>query len=296
MAAIALPFDAAREIDWRALRSLVERAASAGLVPAVNLDAGAAHLIDRETRSRVLDVARRAAPGRFAAGAYVGDAPGARWDCAAHARELQEIAAAGGLPLLLPSHGLAALDDDAWLVAHRELAGHCERFIACELDGAFAPQGRVRSIRAYRGLLGIPQCTGAHLGCTSRAAEWERIALRDRHRPDFQLLGGNPRALDMVIYGSDYLLALAGIAPDAFARRDALWASGDAGFHELNDALQYLGSFAFRAPLQAYRHDVAMFLVLRGWIASDAIHPAAPTRPASDVEVLRDIAQRLGVL
>jgi hypothetical protein len=244
----------------------------------------------------VVVVGRGAARGRFAAGAHVDDAPGARWDRAAHLRELQRIADAGGIPLLLPSHGLAALEDGAWLGAHRELARHCERFIACELDGGFAPRGGVRDIGAYRGLLGIPQCVGAYLGCTSRIAEWERIALRDRHRPDFQLLGGNPRALDMVIYGSDYLLALASIAPDAFARRDALWASGDPEFHEVNDALQYLGSFAFRGPLEAYRHDLAMFLSLRGWIASDAVHPAAPARPASDVEVLREIGQRLGVL
>ena len=108
--------------------------------------------------------------------------------------------------------------------------------------------------------------------------------------------GGNERALDMVIYGSDYLLALAGMAPDAFARRDALWASGNPGFHELNDLLQYLGSFAFRNPVAAYRHAAAMFLELRGWIGSSAVFPGAPVRPESDREVLREIAQRVATL
>jgi dihydrodipicolinate synthase/N-acetylneuraminate lyase len=295
LAAILLPFDAGGAIDWRGLAGLIERSAAAGLLPAVNLHAGFAEQLDEGTRLRAVEVARRAAPRGFAAGAHVHDAPGAAWDRAAYAREMERIAGAGGIPLVFPSHGLSALDDGAWVVAHRELAEHCERFIACELDPAFAPQGRMREGRTYRGLLGIPQCIGAHLGSASRALEWERLALRDRHRPDFHVLSGNERALDMVTYGSDYLLALAGLAPEAFARRDALWASGDPGFHELNDLLQYLGSFVFRAPLPAYRHSAAMFLALRGWIACDATHASAGSRPASDAEVLSEIAQRLGV-
>jgi hypothetical protein len=99
----------------------------------------------------------------------------------------------------------------------------------------------------------------------------------------------------MVMYGSDDLLGLAGFAPDLFARRDALWAAGDPAFYELNDALQYLGAFAFREPVPAYRHAAALFLHLRGWIASDRILPGSPARPASDVAVLREIGRRLGV-
>ena len=40
--------------------------------------------------------------------------------------------------------------------------------------------------------------------------------------------------------------------------------SGDLRFYELNDLLQYLGSFSFREPVPAYRHDAAMFLRTRG--------------------------------
>ena len=99
----------------------------------------------------------------------------------------------------------------------------------------------------------------------------------------------------MVIYGSDYLLGLSTFAPAEFARRDALWAAGDAGFYELNDSLQYLGAFAFRPPVPAYKHSAAMFLKLRGWIGRDATHPESPMRPGSDREVLRDILDRLGI-
>ena len=53
--------------------------------------------------------------------------------------------------------------------------------------------------------------------------------------------------------------------------------------------LQYLGFFAFRAPVPAYKHTAAMFLQLRGWIGCDATHPRSPTRPESDRDVLREI-------
>ena len=60
--------------------------------------------------------------------------------------------------------------------------------------------------------------------------------------------------------------------------------------------LQYLGFLAFRPPVPAYKHSAAMFLHLRGWIASDRTHPNSPERPASDREVLREIAGRLGAM
>jgi hypothetical protein len=100
----------------------------------------------------------------------------------------------------------------------------------------------------------------------------------------------------MVMYGSDYLLGLSTFAPDLFAQRDAYWAASDPRFYELNDLLQYLGHFAFRPPVPAYKHNAAQFLKLRGWIESDEPHPQAARRPDSDIPVLRDIAEQLGVL
>jgi hypothetical protein len=99
----------------------------------------------------------------------------------------------------------------------------------------------------------------------------------------------------MVMYGSDYLLGLSTFAPDLFARRDQLWELGDPGFYELNDILQYLGFFAFRDPVPAYKHSAAMFLKLRGWIDWDGTHPNSPKRPDSDRAVLRSIAVQLGL-
>jgi hypothetical protein len=100
----------------------------------------------------------------------------------------------------------------------------------------------------------------------------------------------------MVMYGSDYLLGLSTFAPDVFAQRDAMWEANDPAFYALNDLLQYLGFLAFRPPVPAYKHSAAQFLHLRGWIKTSKTHPLSPERPASDVAILHDIAERLFLL
>jgi hypothetical protein len=112
-------------------------------------------------------------------------------------------------------------------------------------------------------------------------------------RPDFAVLTGNDLAIDMVMYGSDYLLGLSTFAPAAFAIRDALWATGDPRFYELNDLLQYLGAFTFRAPVPGYRHDAAIWFEFRGWARSDGAPASVPRRPDADRAVLADILQRV---
>jgi hypothetical protein len=164
------------------------------------------------------------------------------------------------------------------------------------LSPEFHPAGRILSLDAYEGLLAIPSCVGAKHSSLERAPEWDRLRLRDRLRPEFMVLTGNDLAIDMVCYGSDYLLGISTFAPDLFAERDRCWAEGDPAFHQLNDDLQYLGRFAFRRPVPAYKHSAAQFLRLRGWIDHDATQAGAPTRPDSDVAVLAELADRLGVL
>jgi hypothetical protein len=104
---------------------------------------------------------------------------------------------------------------------------------------------------------------------------------------------GNDLAIDMVQWGSDYLLGLSAFHVEAFAARDRAWTAGDGRFFELNDGLQYLGMLAFRSPVPAYKHTCAQFLALRGIIPSDAPHPRAARRPDSDLELLRPIAASL---
>lgn len=107
------------------------------------------------------------------------------------------------------------------------------------------------------------------------------------------MLTGNDLAIDMVMYGSDYLLGLSTFAPEAFAKRDELWQMGDPRFYELNDLLQYLGTFAFRHPTSAYKHSAAMFMHQRGLLKTNRTHPRSPKRPDSDLAVLELIANDL---
>lgn len=290
MAAVLLPYSADGAVDWPAFEAHVTRTRDAGLTPAVNMDTGYVQLLSDVERERVLDVVAGTA---FVAGAFVADSSGDRFDLAAYVWACAHIASRGGTPVVFPSHGLNELGDDGWVAALGAIGCEVDRFIGFELGPEFVPYGRVVALDAYRGLVEIPACIGAKHSSLSRPLEWERLAVRDSVRPDFLVLTGNDLAIDMVMYGSDYLLGLATFAPDVFAARDRAWAAGDPAFFELNDLLQYLGQFAFRAPVPAYRHDAALFLELRGWASSDATPPGAPRRPASDRDVLRDIVARL---
>ena len=296
MSAILLPHLDSTTVDWASLDAHIARTHEAGLTPAVNMDTGYVQLLDADTRTQVLDRATAFTGGDFVAGAFVADEPGAEFDLDAYLRAADEITARGGLPVVFPSHGLNDHGDAAWLDAHGQLAGHLERFIGFELGPMFVPYGRIVSLDTYRGLLEISQCIGAKHSSLNRQLEWERLALRDEVRPDFMVLTGNDLAIDMVMYGSDYLLGLSTFAPDKFAERDLLWAKDDPGFYQLNDVLQYLGHFTFRPPVPAYRHSAAMFLQMRGWAESDAVPVGAPMRPNGDREILRDIGEQLQVI
>ncbi len=293
MSAVLLPHTVDGDIDWAAAEAHVTRTAAAGLVPAVNMDTGYVQLLDDDDRARALDSAASLTGGRFVAGAHVRDESGAPFDLAAHQRAAEDVAVRGGTPVIFPSHGLNGLDDEGWVAAHQALGATLDRFIGFELGAMFIPHGRIPSIEAYRELIQIPSCTGAKHSSLSRSLEWDRLAVRDELRPEFQVLTGNDLAIDMVMYGSDYLLGLSTFAPEAFAARDRLWGAEDPRFHELNDLLQYLGHLAFRPPVPAYRHDAAMFFELRGWASGDATPPGVPRRPEADRALLADILERL---
>ena len=294
ISAILLPFTRAEAIDWPGLTAHVVRTADSGLTPAVNMDTGFGSLLSPEDRVAVLDATRSALGGRpFVAGAVVVDRPGAAFDADVYRRAIEPIVTRGGTPVVCQSFGLSALPDAEVPTAYEAIARDCDRFIAFELGTMFAPFGKIYPLDVYRGLLDLRKCVGAKHSSLHREPEWQRIRLRDSVRPDFKVFTGNDLAIDMVMYGSDYLLGLSTFAPDLFAQRDRLWAAGDPAFHELNDLLQYLGFFAFRSPVPAYKHSAAVFLRLRGWIGHDATHPDSPTRPESDRPVLQELLARL---
>ena len=292
ISAILLPFQSNGDVDWVGFTAHVQRTVTAGLAPAVNMDTGYAHLIDDATRARALELTR-AETNDFVAGAFVGDQPGEVFNGDEYLRQMEMVQSHGGVPVIFQSFGLTGGGDDAIVANYTQLAGGADAIIGFELSDVFAPFGKIYSLDVYRGLLGIERLIGSKHSSLSRDLEWERLQLRDQMRPDFHVFTGNDLAIDMVMYGSDYLLGLSTFAPDVFARRDAAWAIGDPAFYELNDLLQYLGFLTFRPPVPAYKHSAAMFLKLRGFLECDDTHPESPKRPTSDREILRHIVEQL---
>lgn len=296
ISAILLPFLPSGEIDWRGFAAHCVRTAEAGLTPAVNMDTGFGNLLAPGQKIQVLDATRAALGGRpFVAGAFVADAPGAKFDPDAYRRAADDITARGGVPVVFQSYGLTSLPGADVVAGYEMVARDCDSFIAFELGTMFAPFGKIYHLDTFRELLRLKKCSGVKHSSLRREPEWQRLAVRDAERPDFRVYTGNDLGIDMVAYGSDYLLGLSTFAPDLFAKRDAYWLAGDPRFYELNDVLQYLGFLAFREPVPAYKHSAAMFLKMRGWVGCDATHPRSPARPDSDRELLRGILRQLGV-
>jgi dihydrodipicolinate synthase/N-acetylneuraminate lyase len=294
MSAILLPFDEHGAVDWAGFTAHVIRTAEAGLVPAVNMDTGYVNLIDDKTHNAVLTRTRKAlGGGEFVAGAFVADTPDSAFNPDAYRRQIAAIAENGGMPVIFQSYGLTKQPESEIVGSYETLARDCDGFIAFELGKMFAPFGKIYSLETYAALMAIPKCTGAKHSSLDRNMEWQRLALRNEKRPDFKVYTGNDLAIDMVMYGSDYLLGLSTFAPDLFAKRDRLWEQGSPDFYRYNDLLQYLGFFTFRTPVPAYKHSAAQFMKLRGWLQNDCPHPQAQRRPQSDIPVLRDILERL---
>jgi len=292
ISAILLPFHKDGMPDFDGFLAHVDRTYAAGLTPAINMDTGYANLLTPAERLKILDLMPATASGRrFVAGAFVEGQTGNL--VSLYTRETDAIQQRGGTPIMFQSTALTSLPDDQLMEVYRQVAAHCDEILAFELGKMFASFGQIYSLDVVGELMSIPQIVGIKHSSLNRELEWQRLELRDRIRPEFKIYTGNDLAIDMIMYGSDYLLGLSTFAPDYFAKRDAYWLSGDSRFYELNDMLQYLGQFAFRAPTSAYKHSAAQFLKLRGWIESDAPHPDAPRRPDSDIEILQNILDQL---
>ncbi|MEI6772773.1 MAG: dihydrodipicolinate synthase family protein, partial [Planctomycetota bacterium] len=231
--------------------------------------------------------------GSFIAGAFVADQSGASFNPIAYRNAIEQIQRHQGLPVIFQSFGLTSLNNKDLTSAYKEIGKFAPQYFAFELSTQFAPFGKIYDLDAYKELLQIPACLGAKHSSLNRMMEWQRLVLRNETRPDFMVFTGNDLAIDMVMYGSDYLLGLSTFAPDAFAVRDKMWEVGDARFYELNDLLQYLGFLTFRSPVPAYKHSAAQFLKLKGWIKTNKTHPKSPERPESDIPLLQDIANRI---
>ncbi len=294
MAACLLPFEADGSIAQKAFQAAVRRTEAAGLKCAVNMDTGYANYLTEKERGDVLAWTREAlGPDRpFVAGVFVEGLEGGLVDL--YRRGADEIAGFGGTPILFQTTRFHDWAPHEIVDLYREVCEPYDSVLGFELGKMFAPNGMIYSEEVVRGLMGIPSLKGIKHSSLSRGEELKRLALRDEVRPDFRIYTGNDLGIDMIEYGSDYLLGLAAFCPEKFAERDRLWAEGDEGYYELNDALQYLGNVAFRDSVPAYKHSCAVFQHLLGRVPSSEPHPLCPRRPDWELEIMKDCAARLG--
>lgn len=296
IAAVLLPYARTGGIDWEGFERHVIRTHDAGLDCAVNMDTGFGDLLSAEDRHAVLAATRRALGEgvRFYAGAYTQDGND---PFAGYLRSIADIDAHGARPVIVQCRAMHGMNAREKANLYARVAGlGSEGALAFELSPRFAPHGEIWDDETFERLLQVEGISGAKHSSLDRGIEFSRLAQRDRTRPDFRVYTGNDLAIDMVAYGSDYLLGLATFAPDRFAERDRLLEAGDADFLMLNDALQHLGNVGFRTPIPAYKHAAAQFLELCGRLDGDDIHPQAPRRPASERILLLDCARRLGLV
>ncbi len=295
IAAALLPFDEDGRVAVEAFAEHLRATHRAGLVNAVNMDTGYVNLLSDDEADRVLDLTRESLGDGvpFVAGAYIEGRDG---DVVSlYRRRIDAIVARGGTPILFQTtrlHGLAARGKAN---VYREICrGHTD-VLGFELGRMFAPNGEIFDDETVLALMDIPELKGMKHSSLDRTIELRRLAMRDERRPEFAIYTGNDLGIDMIEYGSDYLLGLATFAPEKFAERDRLWAAGDAAYYALSDALQHLGNVAFRAPVPAYKHSAAVFLHLTGRIPTSGTHPRSLRRPDWEGEMLRDCAARLGL-
>jgi 4-hydroxy-tetrahydrodipicolinate synthase len=294
IAAALLPFEADGRIAVEAFQNHLRATHRAGLMNAVNMDTGYVNYLSESEKLDVLRWTREALGSDvpFVGGAYLEGQPG---DTVSLYREqMDAIVAHGGIPILFQTSQLHGKSSAEKAAVYASACRGYSHVLAFELGQMFAPNGEIFDTEMVRRLMDIPEIKGMKHSSLDRLVELERLALRDAHRPEFRIFTGNDLGIDMIEYGSDYLLGLATFAPEKFAERDRLWEAGGPGYFALSDALQYLGNVAFRTPVPEYKHSAATFLHLTGRIPSALTHPKNANRPTWEAEILRDCARRLG--
>jgi dihydrodipicolinate synthase/N-acetylneuraminate lyase len=296
IAAALLPYDNNGKVAVEEFQKHLVATQKAGLQNAVNMDTGYVNYLSDSEKLDVLRWTREAlGPNTpFVAGAYIehdhgDDIP------ALYRRQMKAITEHGGTPILFQTRRLHGKSNADKAAVYAAAAKGYVAVLAFELGQMFAPNGEIFDDDMIARLLDIPEIKGMKHSSLDRLIELKRLDARDQHRPDFRIYTGNDLGIDMIEYGSDYLLGLATFAPEKFAERDRLWETDDDAYYALSDALQYLGNVAFRAPVPAYKHSAAAFLHATKRISTGRTHPQSPTRPAWDLGMMQDCARRLAL-
>ncbi len=214
IAAALLPFNAHGRIAVEAFQNHLRATHLAGLMNAVNMDTGYVNYLSATEKLDVLRWTREAlgTDAQFVGGAYIEGQPGDIVEL--YRKQMDAIVRQGGIPILFQTsrlHGKSAAEKAA---AYRAACRGYAHVLAFELGPMFAPNGEIFDEETFRWLMDIPEIKGMKHSSLDRLIELERLALRDAHRPDFRIYTGNDLGINMIEYGSDYLLGLATFAPE----------------------------------------------------------------------------------
>jgi dihydrodipicolinate synthase/N-acetylneuraminate lyase len=295
IAAALLPYETSGKVAVVSFQQHIIATHRAGLMNAVNMDTGYVNYLTLPERLQVLRWTRDALPAGvpFVAGAYIENQSGNLVEL--YRKEMDAIVEVGGIPIVFQTARLHGASAKERAEIYQKISHGYATVLAFELGSMFAANGEIWDEDTVCRVMDISEIKGMKHSSLDRLTELSRLALRNQHRPDFKIYTGNDLGIDMIEYGSDYLLGLATFTPEKFAERDRLWESGDPAYYALSDALQYLGNVAFRDPVPAYKHSAAVFLHLQGRTPSDLPHPQSARRPQGEAEILQDCARRLNL-
>ncbi len=240
IAAALLPYELDGKIAVQAFQQHLVATHRAGLMNAVNMDTGYVNYLSDAQRQDVLRWAREAL-GKdvpFVAGAYIENLEGDVVNL--YRQQIDSIAGFGGIPICFQTARLRGKPGKEIAAAYQAACRGYVQVLAFELGSMFAPNGWIFDQETIVRLMNIPEISGMKHSSLDRLIELQCLALRDEHRPDFRIYTGNDLGINMIEYGSDYLLGLATFAPEKFAERDRLWQSGNPEYYELSDRLRPL--------------------------------------------------------
>jgi len=214
IAAALLPFEENGTIAVEAFQNHLLRTHTTGLINAVNMDTGYVNYVSEQEQQQVLQWTREALPPhtKFVAGAYIEGLEGEV--VSLYRRKIDQIVEYGGTPIIFQTARLHDQPSREKIRCYAEICRGFDEVLGFELSPVFAPNGEIFDDETMQGLMQIPELVGLKHSSLDRTTELKRLALRNEVRPEFRIYTGNDLAIDMIEYGSDYLLGLATFAPE----------------------------------------------------------------------------------
>src|SRR5712691_10363691 len=209
IAAALLPYESDGKVAVKAFQSHLVAAHRAGLMNAVNMDTGYVNYLSEAEKEDVLRWTRDAL-GKdvpFVAGAYIEDEPGDV--IGLYRKQMDVIVGHGAIPILFQMRQLHGKPANEKAAIYQAACRGYSHVLAFELGSMFAPNGEIVDAETFLRLMDIPEIKGLKHSSLDRLVELDRLSLRDVHRPDIRIYTGNDLGINMIEYGSDYLLGLA---------------------------------------------------------------------------------------